>query len=253
MNESNQISNKKSESNDPEFSNGQKKSSHVVSLLLLLVASCILLAFFVLYLGHIKRSDSGGLVEKGPIKASMALAIKNGANLDVLKHVYSRRQADNPFLLLPKNKGKYYPYETAFSLILEDLRADYFSTAQFVRDSVYIWQLDAIIQENSNRNPFDQLEGTQRYYFNNVLVKSAGNYSIIQEDVNYIAKELQEKNLLVSRYLSKSSISFVISIIALVLTFFGSIWQINLAYKSLRIKDCDVILKEEKEEKEEKL
>ena len=98
------------------------------------------------------------------------------------------------------------------------MRADYFSSSQFKWDSLYHDRLDKIIKDNNNRNPFDQLEESQRYYFNNVITKSAENYSKIQEDINNIANELQEKNLLVSQYLSRSSYSFYLSIAALIIT-----------------------------------
>lgn len=165
---------------------------------------------------YIRRSDNGGVVDKETIKISLRSAIRNGADLNVLKHIYSRRQVEKPFVV--RDRSKYYSYETAFSLVLEDLRGDYFSSSQFKGDSLYRDRLDKIIKDNNNRNPFDQLEESQRYYFNNVITKSAENYSKIQEDINNIANELQEKNLLVSQYLSRSSYSFYLSIAALIIT-----------------------------------
>lgn len=215
------------------------------------LAMVIVLSFIAGFgMDYFKRSDSGGFVEKDSFKSSLVRAIKNGGDLDLLKHMYARRKAENPILFFGEEREKYYPYETAFSLILEDLRSDYFSADKFECDSLYQWRLDSIIKENTNRDPFDQLEGAQQYYFNNVITKSAENYFAIQEDVNYIANELQEKNLLVSRYLSKSTVSFVISILALALTLIASIWQICLAYKGLRLKEQEEITEEDGEEDE---
>lgn len=97
-----------------------------------------------------------------------------------------------------------------------------------------------IIQENDFHNPFEELDANQRYYFESIRVKAGNNFEILQSDVTKIADELKNKNQLVEKYLNKSTVSFIISIIALGLTLLLSgvqIWQNRKMRKMLQVKE----------------
>lgn len=72
--------------------------------------------------------------------------------------------------------------------------------------------------EHEEINPFDKLLVGQKDYFENLRIKTGSDYKNISNDVNNLADELHQKNLLVDEYLSDSKMSFWISIFAVFLS-----------------------------------
>lgn len=166
-------------------------------------------------------------VNKKEITTSIAEVIRNNGNINNIKHIYNSRTFESKLFTSPK---EYYSNETSLSFILNDLLVDAYKSNK--KDSAYIDKLNKIIAEYETINPFDKLENTQIYSFNNIKTKLDSSYVKIQPDINKIADELSNKNQLVNAYLNKSDISFYISIFALVITLIFSLYQIYQSWKS---------------------
>ena len=173
---------------------------------------------------------------KEKYKASIQLSVKNGAKIDNIKHLYDSRILEKKPLFSSKDEfiSKYYTENTSLSFILQDLLSDYYTNSKFEKDSIYICKLNMIIKENQETNPFDKLEISQKYNFENIRLKTDSNYVKIQSDIIRITDELDSKNQLVNKYLNKSEISFNLSIIALIITILLSAYQIFQNYSSTK-------------------
>ena len=176
------------------------------------------------------------------VKVDMIAAIKNGANLPVIKKVYSQRDKYESnygnsisMLLDAKKRGisierGNYPGNTTLSDILDECEKDYFVSGS--KDSLYLSKLRVVIEENQLTNPFDDLDANQKFIFENIRQKLDTNYTTVQGDFNKVADELKQKNRLVTDYLAQSRLSFWISIIALISSLVISGYQIYQGYKS---------------------
>ena len=194
-------------------------------LLAMFFAMC---AAMIYTMEYIDNPESNVVVRKEGLTNQLSSIIHNGGDLDAVKHAYSTRNKEKRSFILHRDRGLFYPYDVALSTILNDLKCDYLATVPFVADSVYYSRLTLLIKENDYRNPFEQLDASQRYYFENIRAKAGNDYQILQSDVIKIADELKNKNQLVEKYLNKSTVSFIISVIALGLTLLLSgvqIWQ----------------------------
>ncbi len=153
------------------------------------------------------------------IKDSLKTVIMNNGDLDVIKNIYKNRSNRRPNILETfsgKASENNYLVETPLSQILDDMKSDYFLNTEL--DSIYLTKLNSIITIHRQTNPFDKLEYNQKNDFENVRIKSGNDYIKIQTDIIRIADELHNRNLLVTKYLDRSTISFWISISAVVLT-----------------------------------
>ena len=108
------------------------------------------------------------------------------------------------------------------------------------KDTLFYDNLIRVIEENNYHNPFDNLNDSQIYYFENIKDKTGEEYEIIQADIVKIADELYNKNQLVDRYLARSTTSFWISISALIFTIVLSLFQIFQNARTIK----RIILKE---------
>jgi hypothetical protein len=158
-------------------------------------------------------------------------AINNGAKLDVVKQIYNNREVEEPQFVkyLIYGHKNFYSEPTSLSTILSDIKVDCYRTVPI--DSIFIERLGCIIIEHNEINPFDKLENNQKFLFENIRQKLNDNYSLIQDDLNRIADEMNNKNILVGDYLAKSTLSFWISIGAVGITVILGIWQIAMCYR----------------------
>ncbi len=207
----------------------QEKSTNTVirslSLTLLFLLFCAIAIYTTDYISNPKSSI---VVKKDNIKSQISTIVRNGGDLAAIKHVYDTRSREKiSFLPFRKDLNKFYQYDVTLSTVLNDIRCDYLTSVPFEKDSLYYEQLLFIIRENDYRNPFEGLEANQRYYFESIRIKSRDYFSSIQSDVSKIADELYNKNLLVEKYLNKSTLSFYISIFAVFITVIMSIIQIR--------------------------
>jgi hypothetical protein len=195
---------------------------------------------------------------KKEIKKDIETAIKNGSDLNTPKHIFNTKEILSkgiavPFLTKIEN---YYPESTSLSTILNDLLKDYYLNS--TKDTLYLRHLQAIIAEHEEVNPFDKLASNQRFMFENIRHKLQEDYIIVREDLNRIADEMNNRNLLVEEYLSKSTLSYWLSIAAIGVTIFLSTFQIYLhlkrerkpGEKSFFKKFIDWFSSEDKEHKE---
>lgn len=204
-----------------------KKSYFLRTLSLSLMMMIVLmLSFVTLLYSPAFSSDAVRFVEKTPIKKRLSTVIKNGGSLDIVKHVFEVREYRKPQLFKEMDAATYYTDKTPLSVMLNDLCVDYLEADPFQVDTSYYIHLVGIIKENQYHNPFDNLEDTQMSYFESLRVKSGEGYDLIQSDVVKIATELSHKNQLVSKYLNKSNVSFVMSLVALCFTIILSLIQI---------------------------
>ncbi|BAO54458.1 hypothetical protein [Nonlabens marinus] len=188
------------------------------------------------------------------IKSQMEKAIEANAGLDVVKNIYNNRVVTSPSItdIFNKNSDQSkYPAETPLSEVLYDMKTDYYLNLEKI-DTLYLKRLVFVIKTHELINPFDKLDQNQKNDFENLRLKLGINYSAVSADVNRITDQLHNKNQLVDKYLDKSNFSFLISIIALVLTIVLSLIQIfqNRRKRMLEIwKDVisnDEILEENK-------
>lgn len=193
----------------------------------------IFLSFFIsIMMVLIANPEKKLFFAKAPIKEVMQKSIRNGGDLRVVKHIYETRNLEGlefQKIFLPWKLDGYYKEEYPLTNILNDLMIDYLQDSS-IKDSIYHQALCDIIEENEKQNPFDNLEENQKYNFENVQTKLDSVYVKIAPDIIKIADELNNKNQLVNMYLSKSEMSFYISIAALIITLFFSIIQIAQNY-----------------------
>ena len=175
------------------------------------------------------------LFEKGfskqDIQSKLIQTIKNGGTLESVKHIYEAQQYKTSNNLFKSQKEEFYYSPTSLSFILNDLIVDSYQNGLY-KDSIYFNNLKQILCEHERKNPFDDLEESQKNIFENLLIKLGNNYEIVQSDVSKLANEVNNQNQLVHKYLNKSTHSFIISIVALIITIVASGYQIYQAKKT---------------------
>jgi hypothetical protein len=161
------------------------------------------------------------------IKGEIEKAILNNADIEVIKHIYNNRIIIKPDIILSlfkKSPQEKYLEGTPLSTILSDILADYYLTGK--NDSMLLCKVHRIVLVHNQTNPFDKLEANQKNDFENLRLKLGDKFDVIQSDVNRISDELANKNQLVDEYLDKSTLSYWISIAALIATILLSVYQI---------------------------
>lgn len=199
--------------------------------LLLATLFSLLGVLFSLY-GIINEDHFGS---KQDIQAKIITTVRHGGTLESVKHIYAARIYKNYDItdLLRSNSNEYYYEPTSLSFILNDILVEAYQRDLY-KDSVYIASLGRMLIEHERKNPFDDLEDSQRATFENILIKLGDNYEIIQSDVSKLANEVNNQNKLVYKYLNKSTQSYVISIIALIVTIIALGYQI---YQTKKFND----------------
>lgn len=158
------------------------------------------------------------------IEKEISTAIKNDADINVVKHIYNNREIETFTFYTKKLDKEKYRFDIPLSQILNNLKVYFYLKGE--HDSLYLQQLDIIIDTHESTNPFDKLELNQKTDFENLKYKLGDDFDMVSTEINRITEELHNKNLLVEKYLNKSNTSFIISIIALVLTIILSSYQI---------------------------
>ena len=179
-------------------------------------------------------TEKSTFVSKYTIQKEITQAVSNGADLRAIKQIYKNRSIEkrsifDVFIVFGSEKNP-YPSDIPLSTILEDIRANQFLTEK--RNPDLIIKLDEVIKTYYATNPFDKLEPNQKDFFENIRIKLAGNYDAVQSDMHKISDELYNKNALVTKYLKDSTLSFWVSIAALIFSFVISIVQLYQGRKS---------------------
>lgn len=111
---------------------------------------------------------------KDNLKKLITQAVKNGASIDNIKHIYDARLLEKKPFFSSKDEfaAENYTENTSLSFILQDLLSGYYTNSNFKTDSLYLYNLKTIIKENEETNPFDKLEISQKYSFENIRLKN---------------------------------------------------------------------------------
>ena len=196
------------------------------------ISTVIMLSLSIIAaLWNILNVDNQKYFRKDEIKNNLYQLIKNGSDIESVKHVYSNRVCVSDFkTLFLSNETKtreYYKYDIGLNIILKDLLADYYLNKDSICDSLLCNNLMTIMKQYETKNPFDNLEENIKYYFVNIQTKlKYDKYTDIHSDVMKIADELRYKNGLINKYLNYSELSLYISVAALLITIFLSLYQI---------------------------
>src|SRR5690625_7718738 len=102
--------------------------------------------------------------------------------------------------MLVARKSDCYDVSVPLSSVLSDLRVNSFRE----NNKNILPLLNRVMAEYNQVNPFDKLVSNQKYYFENIRIKSGEGDINIGSDLNNIADELHHKNLLVEEYLGRS-------------------------------------------------
>ncbi|MEZ5064316.1 MAG: hypothetical protein R3B81_06245 [bacterium] len=152
------------------------------------------------------RDGSTGVVDKKVLQTTLLGAIGNGADLRTVRNIYENRAIARRRLTQVFTAGEeQYSADTPLSKVLEDIRSSLFLENAGL-DSL-VQPVTVMIDEHSQRNPFDALMSGQRDIFENIRIKSGQNYEAIRPEVDKVAAELVDKNSLVERYFGSPPIT----------------------------------------------
>ena len=168
-------------------------------------------------------------IEKAPIQADILRAIRNGADIDALKIVYSTRARPvDGFAKVLRRQDFYKSSEAHLHSVLNDLKANSLTQEKQLSDEerLLLVKLNLLIAEYTKVNPFEGLEENQKRDLSNIARKlTPEQYAQVSDDIASIVVELKQKNSLVTKYLNSSDISLWLSIVALALTVGVTFWQ----------------------------
>lgn len=198
----------------------------VYPIVLLMITSVTFLMTF--YVASDKMT-----VRKAPLIATLTTAIKNGADLTVVRHIYRQRipERSNIFKVLFNQSSEIarrsdnYSVDTPLSDILQDIRAEQFIGENDTLNNL-MPKLDKIIKEHLQTNPFDKLELGQREAFDNVRSKLGPSYEQVQLEITRLSDELHAKNLAVEKYLRDSTFNLWLPVFALFISLAFSAYQL---------------------------
>lgn len=209
----------------------RKYTRYMIGVFLPMLILCIVSLFLAL-INDEEQWGSKRFV-KEDIQNKLALTIRHGGSLESVKHIYTARKYKSYSLLdlLKLDNDKYYYEPISLSFILNDLLVNSYQDSTY-QDSIYMAHLQQIKIEHEKKYPFDGLEDTQKNLFENIVIKLGNHYEIVQSDMTKLANEIQHQNQLVRTYLNKSNTSYIISIIALIITIATASYQIFQSHKT---------------------
>ena len=163
------------------------------------------------------NGGNGPWSNKAELKSEIKTIIDNGGELSVVEHAFSCRTVEKN--IINKNENDYYDKNVTLSRVLNDLQIDYYlDTTSKVSDTVYLYRLEEILMQYSEKSPFDALEDGQKVLFENLKINLGENYDSVRIEILRISDALYSKNILTEKYLQRSNSSFVISLIALIVS-----------------------------------
>lgn len=184
-------------------------------------------------------------VNRSLLVSKIELSISKGAELEDIVQIFkNRKHVRRPlFSGLFGNKEKslegYYKEPISMQKVLRDLKAELFLKDNVNQELVEV--IKSKLNEHIKTDPFNKLEPGQKVHFEAVQTKLADKYSDIQININRIVDELDNKNQLVVKYLTDATLSYRISIIALIIGLFALVPQIIRAWKSWRKKSVESV------------
>lgn len=100
---------------------------------------------------------------KQKIQSKLIPTIKNGGTLESVKHIYEAQQYKISNNLFKSKQEEIYYSPTSLSFVLNDLIVDSYQNGLY-KDSVYFNNLRQILCEYERKNPFDDLEESQKIF-----------------------------------------------------------------------------------------
>lgn len=198
--------------------------------LLLILAFCFGLLVFAVF-GLITLFGQTNYIDQQKLHQSMTTAIQHQADLRAIRHLYTTAPRTNKdFRALFMDMHGYYSEGTALSIVLEDLRTQHYLSPK--PEPQFLARLDQLITEHTQINPFDKLDANQKNAFQNIRLKLNAQYDQVQEELNALADQLHQKNLLVNQYLKDSTVSFWVSVTGLVFSLLVGCLQLLLGRRS---------------------
>lgn len=179
-------------------------------------------------------------VDKVKLHSEIEMAINSGAELQDIKQIFENRKyvrqniLINIFRSTEEEAKAVYNEPLALSSVLKDLKADIFLHKDGRKDLAL--KIKTILAEHEKTNPFDKLDSGQRIHFETIQSKLGDSYGHIQQDVNLIVDELSSKNQLITKYLRDATLSFRLSVVALVIGLLAFLPQVVATWRWWRNK-----------------
>jgi hypothetical protein len=199
------------------------------------------LAFLWYYFSN--TTNGSDYCKKYDLKKELKTKISNGADLTVVEYVFAERNknSQNDRIWNYHLEKDYYDNNTTLLQVLEDLKSDFFDDNPYkeqpmyaTRDTAYYSRLNRIINEYTQKTPFDGLEEGQRALFIKLQKALGDNYEAVEGKIAPIVNELRSKNTLVDKYLNNSEDSYKLSKVALYATIFFGIFGVLGLVVSIR-------------------
>lgn len=162
------------------------------------------------------NNPRGVAYNKKEIEKRITQLIRNNGDLESVKHSYSTelkiKGVSSPSGKSNGNEFIYVKNIPTLNQVLMDIKNDQLVLGD--KDTLLL-KVDKVIANNRASNPFDKLDSSQKYLFENVLSKIDSNYHLIEGDISRISDELDAKNKLVDEYLADARSSYLNSLIAM--------------------------------------
>lgn len=166
--------------------------------------------------------------ERLPLLQRLEKALRNGADLPAARQIVAARKpapTQWPF----RESVERYKEPLTLSTVLADLRAELFLKEQ--PDQEFIAAIDRIANEDQQTNPFDRLRSAQRVHFETIRAALGPQYGAVQQSVDRIVDEISNQNRLVGEYLADATMSYRLSVGALVLAIISLIPQVAQVWR----------------------
>ncbi|PKM27835.1 MAG: hypothetical protein CVV08_22120 [Gammaproteobacteria bacterium HGW-Gammaproteobacteria-12] len=178
------------------------------------IIGLLLIALFVYWVWGWAFGDDFYYKKKAVLQAEVNTMVKNGADLDSIKHHFFTAFSQEWGLIdsWTKDESDYYRNDVSLLVVLKDIQNSAYLSEEVLVDIAGVRGLMEVYQY---RNPFDGLEPNQKDLFENIRVKLGDGYGVVAGDLNKLSDEITMKNGLVNQYLSDSKTSLYISVASL--------------------------------------
>ena len=150
------------------------------------------------------------------IKDDLKRAIILDCDYDDLKSIFDNKPRVNIRNKIFLNNTDFYDVSVDLARVLDDMIFDYYLKSQ--EDSLYILKLKIFIKETKEKHPFDKLDEAQKELFIALRDNAGAHYYLIENNLLSISNELNNKNETIEVYLDKAYQSYIVSIIALLIS-----------------------------------
>lgn len=182
------------------------------------IGSVAIIVFAMAFAAALQESQG---VDKQDLFQNIERAIQNGAGLDDVRQIFHNRKhvpEFNIFRLFRTGKLRrehIYVEPITLGVVLKDVKSEIFLKKDVNKD--FHEKISRMLSEHERINPFDKLNSDQKLQFEQIQSKLGENYDDIEKNINLIVDELASKNDIVAKYLRDATLSFRISVVALII------------------------------------